>query len=134
MSDALYHDALKALAHAATGAGRLDAAQATATLDNPLCGDRVTLDVRLEGGRVVAIGHQVRGCLLCQAASSALAGHVAGLGTEEAALLAAAVTAMLKTGAEPPFPALAAFLPVRAHKSRHDCVLLPFKAMARALG
>jgi nitrogen fixation NifU-like protein len=40
---------------------------------------------------------------------------------------------MLKQGAEPPLPALAPFLAARPHKSRHDCVLLPFKALAKAL-
>ncbi len=39
-----------ALAHDETRAGRLDGADASATVDNPLCGDRVTLDVRLDGG------------------------------------------------------------------------------------
>ena len=41
---------------------------------------------------------------------------------------------MLTHGAEPPLPALSAFLAVRPHKSRHGCVLLPFKALAKALG
>jgi NifU-like protein involved in Fe-S cluster formation len=31
------------------------------------------------------------------------------------------------------WPELAAFTPVHAHKSRHDCVLLPFEALAQAL-
>jgi nitrogen fixation NifU-like protein len=32
-----------------------------------------------------------------------------------------------------PWPELAAFAPVHAHKSRHDCVLLPFAALTQAL-
>jgi nitrogen fixation protein NifU and related proteins len=31
------------------------------------------------------------------------------------------------------WPELAAFAPVHAHKSRHECVLLPFEALIRAL-
>ena len=31
------------------------------------------------------------------------------------------------------WPELGAFAPVHAHKSRHDCVLLPFEALTRAL-
>ncbi|MGH6899045.1 MAG: iron-sulfur cluster assembly scaffold protein, partial [Geminicoccaceae bacterium] len=31
------------------------------------------------------------------------------------------------------WPELAAFAPVHAHKSRHECVLLPFEALTRAL-
>lgn len=45
----------------------------TATVDNPLCGDRVTIDVKLAGGKLAAIGHQVRGCLLCEAAAATIA-------------------------------------------------------------
>ncbi|MNC92414.1 hypothetical protein D3C83_88400 [compost metagenome] len=43
--------------------------------------------------------------------------------------------AMIKDGgAVPPeWPDLAAFEPVRREKSRHDCVLLPFEALDRAL-
>ena len=31
-----------------------------------------------------------------------------------------------------PWPELAAFAPVHAHKSRHECVLLPFEALYQA--
>jgi nitrogen fixation protein NifU and related proteins len=31
------------------------------------------------------------------------------------------------------WPELAAFEPVHRHKSRHDCVLLPFDALTQAL-
>ena len=42
----------------------------SARRDNPLCGDRVTIDVRLDdSGKIAEIAHQVRGCLLCQASA-----------------------------------------------------------------
>ena len=43
MTDVLYHERILRLARAAAGAGRLDHADAGATRDNPLCGDRVTV-------------------------------------------------------------------------------------------
>ncbi len=133
MSADLYGQAIKDLAAAETA--RLDSPDASATLDNPLCGDKVTLDVRLaDDGRVAETGGAVKGCLLCKAAAAVLAERAPGLGADDAAALAADVAAMLKQGAEPPFPALAAFVPVRGHKSRHGCVLLPFKVLAKALG
>lgn len=131
MSDSLYGEAIKALA--ARGPGSLPEPHAAATLDNPLCGDRVTVEVRLEDGRVTAVGHRVSGCLLCRASASALSERVGGMEAKDAGHLADEVRAMLKAEAEPPFAALAVFLPVRAHKSRHDCVLLPFNALAKAL-
>jgi NifU-like protein involved in Fe-S cluster formation len=49
---------------------------------------------------------------------------------------AAAVDAMLDGGKPLPldaWPELAAFQPVRRHKSRFDCVKLPFQAARQAL-
>ena len=47
-------------------------------VDNPLCGDRVTLDLNLADGRVREVGHKVRGCLLCQAAAAAIGERAPG--------------------------------------------------------
>ncbi|KIL99395.1 Iron-sulfur cluster assembly scaffold protein IscU [Paramagnetospirillum magnetotacticum MS-1] len=131
MSDEMYGAAIKDLA--AREPVSLAHPDKSVTLDNPLCGDRVSLGLRLEGGRVAALGHGVKGCLLCKAASSVAAEQALGLDAAGAAQLLDQVRGMLKTGGEPAFPALAAFLPVRPHKSRHDCVLLPFKALSKAL-
>ena len=71
MSSELYHAELVARARQAFGEGRLPAAAASITLDNPLCGDRVTLDLEKSDGTVKAIGHEVKGCLLCAASAAA---------------------------------------------------------------
>ena len=134
MSDQLYQEQLVAFAKAKVGAGKLAAPTKSARRDNPLCGDRVTIDVRLDGqGRIVEIAHQVRGCLLCQASASALSSVAVG---RDAAGIAAlrhdaerAVGREVGEAAEP----FAAFTPVAAHKSRQECVLLPFEALKDAL-
>jgi nitrogen fixation protein NifU and related proteins len=134
MSDDLYQQAIMERAKQPVGAGRLEAPDATATVDNPLCGDRITLDVKLRGGTIAAIGHQVRGCALCQASASVIASTA--VGQEPAAALAGreALRGVLGGGeAGAPWAALGIFAPVKRHKSRHDCVLLPFEALARAL-
>lgn len=135
MADQLYQAAIVGLARAATGKGRLDRPGGTATVDNPLCGDRVTIDVRLDGDRVAAFGHSVRGCLLCEAAASVIGLHVLGSTRAELAMASDAVGALMKgiASSAPPWPELEAFAPVRAHRSRHNCVLLPFEALAKAL-
>ncbi len=132
----LYHQALVRLARAATGAGRLEAPGASATADNPLCGDRVTVELRLEDGRIAALAHRVRGCILCEASASILGGAAPGRTPAEVASAGEALAAMLVSRATPPagpFAALAVFEPVRAVPSRHRCALLPFEALARAL-
>ncbi len=136
MSGDVYHDALVALAREATGAGRLPAPAASATRDNPLCGDRVTVDVQLADGKVVALAHRVRGCLLCQASAAFLGKHAPGRGREDLAEGRDRLAALLAEGT--PLPAgewsgLALFEPVGAVKSRHGCVLLAFDALDDAL-
>ncbi|CAA7625195.1 iron-sulfur cluster assembly scaffold protein [Magnetospirillum sp. SS-4] len=130
MSDDLYQQAIKDLA--ARESSRLDPADVSVTLDNPLCGDRIVVDARLSGGKVEAVGHAAKGCLLCKAAAAVMADNAAGRDAQGAAELLDGARAMLKQGAEPPLPALAPFLTARPHKSRHDCILLPFKALAKA--
>lgn len=135
MGDQLYQAAIVGLARAANGKGRLDAPDGSATVDNPLCGDRITMDVRMDGERVTALGHQVRGCLLCEAAASAIGAHAVGATRTELAAASDAANAMLKdaSAGTPPWSELEAFAPVRAHRSRHSCVLLPFEALAKAI-
>ena len=135
--DDIYHDAIMALAKAETGAGALDDADASATIDNPLCGDRVRIDIKMDGGAVAAVAHKVRGCALCKAAASVIGARAPGQSTEDLRAVMAATEAMLKaSGPEPPdgqWQDIAAFRPVAARKSRHDCVLLPFQALLEAL-
>ena len=139
MADLPYHAAIMSAAHRASGRGRLEAPDASATVDNPLCGDRVTIDVRRAGGagaEVAEIGQVVRGCVLCEAAAAVIV--EAGTGADDAELRAASerVRRMLEDGGSPPeggWKMAGMFLPVRAHPSRHDCVLLPFQALLRAL-
>ena len=45
MSDALYQERIVALAKAKTGAGKLAAPTKSVRRDNPLCGDRVLLEI-----------------------------------------------------------------------------------------
>lgn len=135
MADQLYQTAIVGLARAANGKGRLKAPDGSATVDNPLCGDRITMDVRMDGERVIALGHQVRGCLLCEAAASAIGAHAVGATRADLTAASDAANAMLKSAntAAPQWPEMEAFAPVRAHRSRHSCVLLPFEALTKAL-
>jgi nitrogen fixation protein NifU and related proteins len=133
VSEALYHKALVERARAAFGKGRLTDATGSATVDNPLCGDRVTLDLTVRDGRIVEIGHHVRGCLLCEAAAATIAEH--GRGADRAALnaMSAAARALMAEGTlDPHWQCLEIFRPVHSAKSRRDCVLLPFEALKRA--
>lgn len=132
----LYQDAIMAHAKGATGAGTLDSADATVTVDNPLCGDRVTMEIRIRNGVVEAVAHKVRGCVLCQAAASVIGVQAPGSSATELTGLRERVRAMLQDAVPLPPGAwedLAIFTPVAAHRNRHECVLLPFEALRRAI-
>lgn len=136
MAEDLYPDRLVAHAKAARGKGRLDNPDATHTADNPLCGDRVTAEVRLSDGRIAALALHVRGCLLCEAAASVIGARAPGSTPDVMAAVSRDLAAYLKGKASAPpasWPELADFATVRAHRSRHSCVTLPFEAAERAI-
>ena len=112
----------------------MESPHGSATVDNPLCGDRVTVDVRLDrGGRVAEVGHVVRGCLLCEAAAALIAERAPDREIEDLLRASGEVGPALRDGASFPWPELEVFAPVRGVKSRHRCVDLPFEALAEAL-
>ncbi len=135
MNDAIYHEAIKDLAQKAHGSGHLLSPDRCARLDNPLCGDRIDIELRLaDDGRIAELAHRTKGCLLCRASASILGLHAPGQSTGAIGGIRAELTAMLVAGGQVPvWQELELFLPVRPHRSRHDCVLLPFRALQMAL-
>ena len=123
------------LAADATGHGTLEAPNGRALADNPLCGDRVEMHVSVAAGRVTALAHQVKGCLLCRAAASVIGKRAIGADREDVERIGAAVAAMLRSPSEPPagWDELSVFAPVHGHPSRYRCVQLPFEALAAAM-
>ena len=138
----LYGEAIKALAASARGIGRLADAQGRGRASSPLCGDRAEIEVRLAAdGTIAALAHQVRGCLICRAAAAALAQAAPGQTPESLAAAHRALAALLDGAEAPPqpfaglpaFAVLQVFAPLRRHRARHDCALVPFRAAGAAL-
>jgi NifU-like protein involved in Fe-S cluster formation len=132
---ALYSRDILRLAAAIPHLRRLAGAQASAERSSPVCGSRVAVDIALDGGgRVAALGQEVKACALGQA-SAALMG-TAALGASPADLAAARdeLAAFLAgTRADPGgWPGLAVFAPARPFAARHASILLPFEAAAEA--
>jgi len=128
----LYQKNLMRLAANATGSGSLDTPDAEGTLDNPTCGDRITIQVKLEDGRITELAQENRACLLCQASASLLAENAIGLTLSDVEELRGKIADILKDGStplNPPWEKLDYFGPVKDHRSRHICVLLPFNAL-----
>jgi NifU-like protein involved in Fe-S cluster formation len=132
----IYNARMLRLAAEAAGAGRLAEPDASAEIVNPTCGDRITVDVRLAGTRIAALGYEVHACVLTQASASLLARHAPEHTGAEIHAVAAQVEAMLRAEGDAPGGAwsdYAALAPVRAHTSRHECVMLPLRALLAAL-
>jgi NifU-like protein involved in Fe-S cluster formation len=130
--EALYPKPILRLAAEARGAARLTAPDLTVTLVNPLCGDKIVLDLEIEDERVTALGYEVKACVLCQASASVLAGAALGFRRDEAEALKSSVKMMLQEAALPP-PGFEPFTATSPHKSRHACVLLPLDALIEGL-
>jgi NifU-like protein involved in Fe-S cluster formation len=135
MSDPLYKKELLRLAADATGAGRLAHPDATGEAFNPTCGDKATVDLSLKDGRISAMAHDTKACVLAQASASILGQSLQGASQDEVEALANAVAQMLIAKGNPPAPpfdAYAAFEGATEHRNRHRCVLLPVEAVLAA--
>src|SRR5215469_9114164 len=104
MSDPLYRKEILRLAADATGAGRLPHPCSTGRAYNPACGDRVTIDVALENGRITGIAHDTKACVLTQASAAILGSELLGLDREEVAALREQIVQLLKGGDVPTAP------------------------------
>ena len=65
-------------------AGTLDAATATVSVENPVCGDILELSVRMEAGRIAEARFRTRGCVTALACSSLLTELLRGKTSAEA--------------------------------------------------
>ena len=67
------------------GHGLLEAADAHAEGQNPLCGDEVAVSLRFDGDTIAEVGFEGRGCAISQAATSMLTEIVVGRDADEVA-------------------------------------------------
>jgi nitrogen fixation protein NifU and related proteins len=104
----------------------------SSTKTNPLCGDRATVHVRLEGASLQA-KFEARGCLLARASASLLTESVSGMRPDDARGIAEDVIAAANGEDRRLLPPLEALRAVRAFPARRGCVTLPWAALLEAL-
>ncbi|MBT5914510.1 iron-sulfur cluster assembly scaffold protein [Rhodospirillaceae bacterium] len=133
MLEKLYQEQIITLARQSKQRSALTNPELTAKVDNPLCGDRVTIDLVLKKSIIENIGVTVRGCALCEAASEVLAINAS---QQTFSAIQDAETALRnylsRNSDNPPWAQLSVFEPVKEVTSRHECVLLPFVAIRKA--
>ncbi len=133
--DDLYRDLILDHYRRPRNRGRLAGATVHAEGANPVCGDEVLLELRLEDGRIAQAAFDGQGCSISQASASMLTEHVAGRTVDEARALAHAFEEMLVGGA-PPGPELGdleAFQGVARFPIRVKCAMLGWKVLEDAL-
>ncbi len=117
--------------------GPLEGANHTASGDNPLCGDRITLHVRLADDVIQEIRFEGSGCAISQASASLMTTAVRGKSREDALALFRAfhdmVTSPKAAQAAKALGKLAAFAGVRAFPMRVKCANLAWHTLRAAL-
>ena len=132
----LYSGRILALAADIPHHGRLTNPTATARRRSPLCGSTVTVDIRVQDGRVSDFGQDVKACALGQASASVVGGAIIGCTRAQIEQARDELAAMLKAGGPvpaAPFEGLEVLLPARDFKNRHASILLALEAASEAM-
>lgn len=124
--------------------GRLAAPTAHADGTNPLCGDEITLDLLVAGGKVEDAAVTGRGCSISQASASMMADRLVGMTLADISDLILQVKRLLDVepgdpGIDPDRPGAAlgdleSLTGVRRFPVRIKCALLPWTTLESALG
>jgi nitrogen fixation protein NifU and related proteins len=102
---------------------------------NPLCGDRETVFLRLEGDRVRDVAFQGTGCAISTASASMMTESVKGKSREEAEALFERFHDLItgQNGESADLGKLAVFSGVREYPVRVKCATLPWHTLKAAL-
>lgn len=131
----LYSDTILSRARRPAYRGRPEGADLEARGSNPMCGDRVDVFVRLDGGRVAEAGFEARACDVCAASADLMCEVVPGLELGAVRDLAHRVGEMARTGngAVAVAEVLRPLSAVHEYPSRLRCVTLPWSALMEAM-
>lgn len=106
--------------------------------NNPLCGDRLTLWLKVEDGVIRDLGFQGSGCAISRASASLMTAAVKGKTEAEAGELFdrfhQLVTGSLDPAQSETLGKLAVFSGVSEFPIRVKCATLPWHALKRAMG
>lgn len=136
----LYRDVIVDHNRAPRNFGRLTPADREAQGFNALCGDKLTVQARLDGERLAAVAFEGSGCAISIASASLMCERVTGLSIAEARQLHAKVHALLAGAGDANDPLLidamgkvAALAGVREYPSRVKCATLAWHTLLAAL-
>ncbi|MEM9853987.1 MAG: iron-sulfur cluster assembly scaffold protein [Pseudomonadota bacterium] len=130
----LYSTRILALAADIPHLGRLDDPMGSHRARSVQCGSAVTVDVKIEAGRIVAFAQDVKACALGQASASVLGAQALGRSHAEIISARDALRDMLAGGPAPeaPFEGFEVLRAAESFKNRHASILLALEATAAA--
>ncbi len=99
--------------------GTLEQPDAHAEDSNPLCGDQLAIDLKIEGERVAEVRFQGRGCAISQASASMLSEMIEGHTVAE----------VIQLGKDDVLEALG----ISISPARTKCAFLPLRVLHRSL-
>ncbi len=105
--------------------------------NNPLCGDDITVHVRLDGDTVAEAAFEGQGCSISQASASMMTEAVTGRRIEDARELADGFRAMMQGEADPDEDALGDLIALKGvvrYPVRIKCAVLAWDVLQEALG
>ena len=100
--------------------GNLKSSDKSATVANPLCGDKIKLELKIAKGKIIDIAFSGEGCAIMTASASLLTDHVKGK----------KITAIKKMNNE----TVLSLLNIKINPVRMKCAMLPLVAIRKALG
>lgn len=116
--------------------GSLEAADRVVKGVNPLCGDKMTLYLKLDGDRISDVKFEGTGCAISVASCSLMTERIKGATVDESLALFDDVHGMLTDANSEPdehMEKLAALAGVREYPSRVKCASLAWHALKAAL-
>ena len=134
MDNELYQAVLMQHSKQPRNFGPLGCATHSADGHNALCGDEISVALRIEDGAVTEAKFTGSACAICTASASIMTGEVKGLTCEAAQTLAGNFRLLVKDGTGPDLPKkLEVLSGVHQFPQRVKCAVLPWETLVNAM-
>ncbi len=136
-TDELYQEILLQHSRRPRNHGPLENPTHRAEGHNALCGDELSVELRIVDDQLEAVRFQASACAICTASGSLMTGATTGLKSDEAAALAGDFRKLATSGEVSPaiesLTALRALGAVHRFPQRVKCAMLPWETLSAAL-
>ena len=130
----LYREVILTHCAAPVGLGKPIEPTHRAARTNPLCGDDIEVQLRIQNGRIEDAAFSGEACAICLASASLLCEHLPGRADADIALILGGFRRGVTTADAATCPGyLQALLGVRAFPARIACATLPWETAVAAL-